>query len=163
MASPGGAGSPGEPGAPRGATASTDASGRATWTWPVVDQTVLPVPIAEFRAKFLTPDGKLDVSVGAHRVVKWKLALVDVINAARARRQLPWTPGQLPALVTGASVEASKPRKGSLASQLTDNGWTLPAEYPEVWVAFNCCVSRDKTCRGFLGSWVPGLNPGLNG
>jgi hypothetical protein len=141
MASPGGAGSPGEPGAPRGATASTDAGGRATWTWPAVDQTVLAVPIAEFRAKFLTPDGKLDVSVGTQRVMKWKLALIEVINAARARRQLPWTPGQLPALLMGASVAASGPRKGSSASQLKRDGtWVLPAEYPEVWLAFNAPV-----------------------
>lgn len=147
MASPGGAGSPGGPTAPRGATASTDAGGRATWTWPAVGQTVLPVPIREFRDKFLTPDGKLDVSVGEHRVVKWKLALVDVINAARNSGALPWAPGQLPALTMGASVEASKPRKGSAASQLqSDGSWVLPAEKPEVWLVFKCCVSRDKNC-----------------
>jgi hypothetical protein len=147
MASPGGPGSPGEPGAPRGATASTDAGGRATWTWPAVDQTVLAVPIREFRDKFLTPDGKLDVSVGEHRVVKWKLALVDVIKAARASRKLPWAPGQLPALTMGASVEVSKPRKGSAASQLqSDRSWVLPAEKPEVWLVLKCCVSRDESC-----------------
>jgi hypothetical protein len=85
--------------------------------------------------------------VGEHRVVKWKLALVDVIKAARASRKLPWAPGQLPALTMGASVEVSKPRKGSAASQLqSDGSWVLPAEKPEVWLVLKCCVSRDESC-----------------
>jgi len=141
----GGAAGPGAQLAPAGATASTT-DGLATWTWPPVETTVLMMSIDDFRAKFLTPDGQLNMANTAHRVKTWKQAALDLISGARTRGELRWPLGQMSAFALGGCVEGTEPRKDGIPSRLDGDEWQHPSPVPDVWLVLNCCRSRDESC-----------------